>query len=194
MTTQDSLRLQCAESLVASLTADLATERERVRVAREKWDALFLCISGDQGYFYDATYAECVTCRSSAATIAEIINGEDCFTDLCGEMSRALAQPSAPTVAKSATVQIGAPVQAEQKEWRVTFTILAGHPGVRQSIDTNNRPLIFSTEKEADDCIAGKMECSPQLYREPQDIRKLERTKAGEWQDAEAKEKADAGQ
>lgn len=82
--------------------------------------------------------------------------------------------------AESLTVQ-PAPAEPEKEyEWGVTYSYLHFHPGDRRNL---KNPLTFQTEQEAEDCIAGKMDCSPQMMREAQDIRKLKRTKAGEWRD-----------
>lgn len=87
-------------------------------------------------------------------------------------------------IARTALSAQPAPAEPEKEyEWGVTYSYLYFHPGDRRNL---KKPLTFQTEQEADDCIAGKMDCSPQMMREAEDIRKLKRTKAGEWRDVEA--------
>ncbi len=60
--------------------------------------------------------------------------------------------------------------QAE-KEWRVEFDHASGHYA----------DLFFATERKADDCIAGKMDCGPWRFRDVRNVQKLWRTMAGPW-------------
>lgn len=77
-------------------------------------------------------------------------------------------------------------LESAEKEWGVTWSSLRGHPGTRRQMRT---PLTFDTEQEADDCIAGKMDCGPWNTREPDDVKKLVRTKAGPWVPADSLER-----
>lgn len=115
------------------------------------------------------------------------IDKKNCFHE---PMLRALNNleigiPTAPVAEPTAPVQ----TVAEQREWEwgVTYSYLYFHPGDRRNL---KKPLIFKTELEADDCIAGKMDCSPQMMREAEDIRKLKRTPAGTWMDSDTKGEA----
>ncbi len=145
MTTQDSLRLQRAESLMASLTGDLATERERLRVAREAIEKM---------RDWSSKSLDLVTCAKGPWD-----------QNVYQESIRALAQ-------------LLAPVQAEQKEWQWR---LADGGSTQRTISSD----VSDSEAEIDAALAVLMEYNPNGG-----FKKQWRTKAGEWQDAEAKETA----
>ena len=76
-------------------------------------------------------------------------------------------------------------VPEPEKEWRVTWTHIIWENTKRVPAYGGNG-LIFATEQEADDCIAGKMGCGPQRSREPEDVEKQWRWKAGPWQEVKS--------